>query len=178
MIVKLLNITQTLINSAGQLIVKVIGSRTAYTAVDVGPYGIDARPIKNTTAAYLPTQIDGDEIIIGYLVSNKKAAEGEVRFFSTDTDGNEKFYTWLRSDGTYSIGGENNNAVKFNELKTEFNALKADHNTLVQKWNAFCTAYIPGSPILTGSPGTLAGSTVSANTSNIDNAKNDKIKTI
>ena len=68
--------------------------------------------------------------------------------------------------------------VKFNELKIEFNKLKDDHNTLANKWNTFCTAYVPGSPTVVGLPPTLTTSTVIANNSNIDNAKNDKIKTI
>lgn len=178
MIGKLLSITQTLINDAKQMVVKVVGSRTVYTAIEIGPYGTDSRPIPKVVAFYLPTQIDGDEVISGYINVNRKAGEGEYRTFSTDTDGKEQFYVWLRANGILSLGGEDNNAVKFNELKTEFNALKSDHNALVQKWNAFCAAYIPGSPVLTGLPATLATSTVSSNTSNIDNAKNDKIKTI
>jgi hypothetical protein len=141
-------------------------------------YGIDSNPIKGMVAVYSTTGENGKNVIIGYINKNLKAGPGELRTFATDENGNEKFYTWMRSSGIIEIGGDANYAVKFNELKTEYNSLKSDHNTLVQKWNAFCASYIPGGPTVVGSPATLSTSTVTPNSSNIDNAKNDKIKTI
>lgn len=175
---KLLRITGTSFNKLKQRVVKVIGSsKSTLTAEEYSSFGIDSNPPKDLTAIYMRTEADGDECIIGYLLKDKLAEVGETRLFSTDSDLGLKSYVWLKNDGTILINGDNNNAVLFNELKTEFNKLKQDHNTLVQKWNAFCSAYAPGSPSSLGTPPTLATSTVTANSSNIDNAKNAKIKT-
>lgn len=173
-------VISTSINSLKQRVVKFLasGRGNVQTALEISPYGVDSNPIKGMIAIYGKTNNTGETIIVGYINKNQKAGIGEFRTFATDADGVEKFYTWMKADGTMEIGGVANFAVKFNELKIEFNKLKDDHDDLVTKWNAFCTAYVPGSPSVTGLPPTLSTSTVTPNTSNIDQAKNDKIKTI
>jgi len=49
---------------------------------------------------------------------------GEFRTYSTDKDGVEKFYTWLKNDGTYEVGGNDDFLVRYNELAAGFNQLK------------------------------------------------------
>lgn len=165
-------------NAVREIKILRYGKSDVQTPSEILPYGLDSNPIKDMIAMYAPTDQKGETAIIGYINKNQKAGIGEFRTFCTDANGIEKFYTWMKVDGTFEIGGTTNWAVKFNELKIEFNKLKDDHNTLANKWNTFCTAYVPGSPTVVGLPPTLATSTVIANNSNIDNAKNDKIKTI
>jgi hypothetical protein len=168
------------INQALQRVVKYqrLGKSDIQTSIEASPFGVDSNPIKNWVAVYAETSEKGKTVIVGYLNKNQLAATGEYRNYSTNDDGEEVFYTWLKKNGTMEIGGTENFAVKFNELKTEFNKLKESHNTLAEKWNSFCTAYVPGSPSVTGTPATLSTSSVSPNDSDIDNSKNDKIKTI
>lgn len=170
-------VISTEIDTLKRRIVKVLrfGKSDVQTAIECGPYGIDSNPIKDMVAVYGETTEKGKVTIIGYINKNQKAGIGEFRTFATDENGTEKFYTWMKSDGTMEIGGGANFAVKFNELKTEFNALKQSHND-------FLTEYKTHTHVLTLTSGTgTAAPTVSTqtpNTSNIDNAKNDKIKTI
>lgn len=145
------------------------------TALEYGPYGVDSNPVKDMIALYAPTTDKGETAIVGYLNKNQKAGVGEMRIFATDADGVEKFYVWLKSDETIEIGGNANFAVKFNELKTEFDKLKTDFNNLVTKYNSHVHVLT-----LTAGTGTAAPTVVpqTANASNIDASKNDKIKTI
>lgn len=173
-------VISTEFNKVLQRIIKVrrFGKSDVQTSVEASPFGVDSNPIKNWVAVYAATSEKGKSVIVGYLNKNQLAAVGENRTYSTDAEGNLKFYIWQKNDGTCELGGDSNFAVRFNELKTEFNKLKASHNTLAQKWNSFCGVYVPGSPSTTGLPASLSGSTVTENDSDIDQAKNDKIKTI
>lgn len=173
--INLVKVISTEIKNA-RLFVKVLryGKSDIQTPKQVTPFGVDSNPVKDMVAVYAKCGSDNNNVIIGYINKNSIAKVGEFRLFSTDKDGNEKFYYYLKDDGTTEIGGDTNFAVKFNELKTEFNKLKNDFNNFVTtKYN---THTHPG--------GTISGNTAvttmvgTANTSNIDNAKNDKIKTI
>lgn len=165
---------------AGKRLLKfaIKGPKDVQTAGEAMPFGLDSVPVKGIAALVLRTTEDGKIYIAGYLNKNQKSAIGEFRSFATNEDGVEVFYTWMKNDGTMEIGGDQNFAVRFNELKTEFNKLKDDYNDLAQKWTAFASAYAPGSPSTTGTPPTLAGQNANQNTSNIDDSKNEKIKTI
>lgn len=173
----LVKVISTSLNSKAQRLIKFLrfGRADIQTALQYSPYGFDSNPIKDMVAIYSPTSDNGETVIIGYLNKNQKAAVGELRIFATNDSGTEQFYVWLKKTGIIEIGGDTNFAVKFNELKTEFNKLKTDHNN-------FLTEYKQHVHILTLTAGTgSAAPTVSsqvANSSNIDNVKNDKIKTI
>jgi len=173
----LVKIISTSLDSFGKLIVKFsrFGNKDIQTSIEVSQYGVDSNPIKGMVAIYTPTTSNGDTFILGYLNKNRLADVGEFRTFATDADGVEKFYIWQKSDGTCEIGGDTNFAVKFNELKTEFNKLKTDHNNFLAEYKTHTHVLT-----LTSGTGTAAPtiSTQIANTSNIDNSKNDKIKTI
>lgn len=152
-----------------------MGKSDVQTAIEISPAGTDSVPLKDLVAVYAPTNQNGKAVIIGYLVKNKKAAPGEYRTFALDENGDEVFYTWMKKNGTIEIGGDGNYAVKFNELKDEFNALKSDYNNLVSTFNAHTHILTLSSGTGTAAPPATPGQT---NTSNIDNVKNDKIKTI
>ncbi len=162
--------------TAGKRIIKFFrfGVSDIQTAFEYSPFGVDSNPIKDMVAIYAPTSDNGETVIIGYLNKNQKAASGELRIFATDDSGTEKFYVWLKKTGVIEIGGDTNFAVKFNELKAEFNKLKTDYNGHITEYNLHTHL---GVTVGSGSTGVTTPST-KTNTSNIDNAKNDKIKTI
>lgn len=172
----LVKVISTNTNDLKQRLIKVLrmGRSDVQTPIQATPYGFDSNPIKDMVAVYSKTETDGSTVIIGYLNKNSIAGIGEVRLFSTDENGVEKFYTWLKNDGTIEIGGNQNFAVKFNELKTEFNKLKRSHNDFLTEYKAHTHAGVTSG----GSSTAVPVSTQSPNNSNIDNAKNDKIKTI
>ena len=165
---------------AGKRILKFAsrGKNDVQTAGEAMPFGLDSVPVKNIAALLLRTTEDGKTYIAGYINKNQKAEAGEFRTFATDADGAEVFYTWMKKDGTMEIGGNQNFAVRFNELKEEFNKLKKSHNDLLGEYKTH-THTVPG--VTAGSGSTTSSTTVSTqvdNDSNIDHAKNDKIKTI
>ena len=53
-----------------------------------------------------------------------------------------------------------NHFVQYEALLSYLNALSALLVSLANKWNAFATAYVPGSPLITGLPASLRTSTV------------------
>lgn len=175
--VSLVKILSTEVDSMMRRIVKALrnGKSDTQTSFETGGFGIDGNCPEGFVAVYAPSMIKGESVILGYINKNQMAEIGELRLFSTNTAGDtEKFYVWLRNTGHLELGGDDNNAVKFNELKTEFNALKADHNSLVTTFN---THLHPGGTI-SGNTAVPSSLSTATNTSNIDNAKNDKIKTI
>lgn len=171
----LTKVISTEIDNLKRRVIKVLrfGKSDVQTCIEALPYGIDSNPIKDMVAVYAETSEKGKIAIIGYFNKNQKAAVGELRLFSTDANGFEKFYTWLKNDGTMEIGGNTNFAVKYNELQTEFNALKKSHNDLLTEYKTHVHAVTA-----VGSPTAATISTQTPNTSDITQSKNDKIKTI
>jgi len=177
--INLVKVISTELKNA-RLFIKILryGKNDVQTPKQVSPYGFDSNPVKDMVAVYAKCGSDNNNVIIGYINKNSIAKVGEMRLFSTDKDGVEKFYYYLKDDGTTEIGGNTNFAVKYNELKDEFDKLKDTTDDLVQQWNTFCASYTPGSPSALGTPPTLSTATVTPNTSDITQCKNDKIKTI
>lgn len=180
---KLLSVLSSEVNGLGQRILKAWnGKSDTRTAKGYGPFGTDSNPPKGTVAVYAKTEVDGREVFLCYLNKNQLAAVGDNRLFSTDSNGGFKFNVWLRSDGTALMGDSDvpadytNFAVLFNELKTEFNAMKSTLNNHISDYNTH-THPVPGVTVGLGSTTSSATlSTSSPDTSNIDNAKNTKIK--
>ena len=102
---KLLAILSTTKDSLGRLLGKVNnGKSDIRTAIEASPYGIDSNPIKGMVAIYMRTEQDGREVLMGYLNKNRLADVGELRLFSTDSEGTEKMYMWLTNDGFMELG--------------------------------------------------------------------------
>lgn len=138
------------------------------------PYGFDSNPIKGIVALYAETTVKGKSVIVGYLNKNQLADIGENRIFSTDENGNQKFYIWLKNNGTCEIGGNAKHMVRFEELETGFNQLKTDFNNLVTTFNSHVHAGVtPGSGSTAVSP-TPATTT----TADISGSKINEIKTL
>lgn len=167
-------------DSLNRLKVKFLrfGKSDVQECIEASSYGVDSNPIKDMIAIYAPTQESGKNYVIGYLNTNRLAEIGENRLFSTDENGELKAWIWLKNDGKVQILGDTDNMVRYSKLEEAFNQLKADHNDLAQKWTAFATAYVPGSPATLGTPPTLATSTVQPSTANISEAKIDEVQTL
>lgn len=174
--INLVTVISTEIKKA-KLLVKVLryGKADTQTPTQVSPHGIDSNPVKDMIAVYAKCGSDNNNVIVGYINKNSIAKVGELRLFSTDEDGAEKFYYYLKDDGTTEIGGDTNYAVKYNELETEFNKLKQTVNDLIQKYNTHTHVLALSAGTGTAAP---TATVATVNTSNITQAKNTKIKTI
>ncbi len=162
------------------LILKVVGmgnndSKTPFSAL---PFGVDSRPINGLKAVYMETENDTEPILIGYINKNCKADKGEVRFYSLDSDGNEKNYIHLIKDGNIEIGGDADNMVRYSKLQDGYNELRDDLNAFIVKYNAhihITTATVGATPV----PGVISptATTETPSTASIADAKIDEIKT-
>ena len=116
----------------GKRILKVqeYGAKTAKVAAN---YGDDSQPLKNMTAIYSPTAVNSEPVIIGYINTNQVAQEGEKRIFSQSINGSISFAIHLKTDGTCEIGGDVDNAVRFNALATSLAASDGLLNTELGK---------------------------------------------
>lgn len=149
------------------------------------PYGLDSNPIADMRAIYVETSTKGKYYVIGYVTTERMADVGETRLFSTDTNGQLQAYMWLKNEGNIlELNGNDDNAVLFNKLKIEFNELKQSHNDLVSKVNANAALqgththpYLNATTPSVTSPSGVPGQTSTPSDANIDNAKNEKIKT-
>lgn len=157
-------------------IVKVLvsGKDNVQTATEVSPYGIDSNPIKDMYAIYAPTETKGKKVIVGYINVEKLAETGEVRLFSTNDSGALQTYIWCKKDGTIQLGGDANFAVKFNELKSAFDELQQDMETLKQVFTTWVPVPTDGGAALKAASATWSATPL---VQNIDNAKNEDIKT-
>lgn len=80
------------------------------------PFGIDGAPIDGVEAVYMETASMGDPVIIGYIPAECKAQPGELRLYSKDQQGNDRFNILLKTDGTCEIGGNSDNLVRYAPL--------------------------------------------------------------
>ena len=112
-----------------------LGKYDVQTSFQVAPYGVDSNPIKDMVAIYGPTGEKGKTVIIGYINKNQVAAPGEYRTFSTDADGELKFYIHQKANGTCEIGGSSHNLVRYtplnSALQTELGIIAAAINAIV-----------------------------------------------
>ena len=121
----------TAVDSLGRLIQKVrrLGKSDIQTAPLVAPYGIDSNAIIDMIAIYAESSVKGQQVILGYINKNANAEVGGLRLFSTDSEGAEQFYIYLRAGNNLELGGANRHLARFEELETAFNQLKSDFNT-------------------------------------------------
>jgi hypothetical protein len=123
----LVKVYSTSVDNLKRTIVKFLryGKSDVQTSMQAAPYGIDHNPIKDMIAIYGETAKNGDTVIVGYINKNAKAGEGELRLFSTDANGTEKMYLWLKANGTMELGGSADNVVKYTPLNSGLAAFQA-----------------------------------------------------
>ena len=146
---------------------------------NVDSWGVDSHAVKDAACVVLKTEVMGQSVVIGFVNSEQIAKVGERRTFSTDKDGNLKFYIHQKNDGTCEIGGDTDNMVRYSELKTAFDQLKSDFNNLVTAYNShvhITTATVAATP----TPGiiTPTTSTGTPSTADVSGAKIEEIKTL
>jgi len=156
---KLVSVISSLVNQANRRIIKIkgMGKSDIQTCEEASPFGVDSNPIKDMIAVYSKTGEMGSTVIVGYLNKNQLADVGENRLYSTDADGLEQNYIWLKNDGDIEIGGSSDNMVRFSVLEAAFNQFKQEFNAHVHPSN--------------GAPPTIPS------TADISGAKINEIKT-
>lgn len=114
----LVKVYSSSVDSFKRRIVKFLlyGKNDVRESIYVSPYGIDSNPIQDMIALYGSTDEKGSSVIIGYINKNSIAGTGELRLFSTDANGVEKSYTWLKADGSVEINGSTDNFVRYTAL--------------------------------------------------------------
>lgn len=95
-----------------------LGLRDVQTSLTVAPYGDDSVPVKDMIAVYSETSTKGNTVIIGYINKNQLAAVGERRLFSTDENGEQKAYVWLKNSGNLELNGKDYHAVRYEKLNS------------------------------------------------------------
>ena len=100
----IVKVISTSLDNAKKRIVKVLrfGDKDVQTSIEAMPYGVDSNPIKDMVAVYAETTGKGEV--------------GEFRTFSTDSNGNEKFYIWQKNNGDCEFGGNVDNMVRYQKL--------------------------------------------------------------
>lgn len=138
------------IDSIKRRIVKFLrfGLNDVQTAIESAGPGVDAAPIKDMVALYAESSIKGEVFIIGYINKNQLAGPGEIRLYSQDSNGNQKFYTWMKSNGTYELGGTADNSVRYSPLNSGLSNFKTEIQAELIKIQAAISAlggaYTPG----------------------------------
>lgn len=162
--------------SKGVRVIKgiVMGKLDVKELKQTAPFGIDSNPTNDKRGIFVSTTTLGKYYSVGVINTNCKAEVGETRIFSTDINGNFKTEIRVRNTGVIEIGGDQNNAVKYNELKSDLDALKATVNANATTFNAHVHILT-----LTAGTGTAAPSVTQSqsNSTDFSNIKNAKIKT-
>jgi len=101
----------------GKRILKVLqfGAKSADECL---PFGIDANPLKDMTTIYADTSNDSESIVLGVINESQEADNGELRFYSMDSNKVVKSVVWLKKDGTIEFNGNTYSMVRFEPLKT------------------------------------------------------------
>lgn len=174
---QIVEVISTAFDSVKRRIVKVRrrGKDDIQTAKEYSPFGVDSNAPAGMRAIFAETGVKGKTALIGYLNLDKLAEVGETRLYSIKSDKTLSTFIWLKDDGTMQIGGDDDNMVRFSELKTGFDQLRGDFNTFITAFNTHVHATAPAGPV---SPPTGVGLPASQSSASIDDSKIDEIKTI
>jgi len=147
---QLTKVISTSIDKVSRRLVKILrfGNNDVQEPFQANNFGVDSNPIAGMVAVYSATSENGANVIVGYLNKNQMANPGEIRIFSTDSDGNLKTYLWLTADGEIKIGGDIDNAMRYSPLKDELDNFKTQIQAELVKIATGITgvggAYVPG----------------------------------
>jgi hypothetical protein len=173
---KVIKVLSSKVGEGGRRFIKFLsmGSDDTRENVLAAPFGDDSNPPKDFKAIYTRTSVDGEDVVVGIINENAIAEPGEKRLYSTNDDGDEQFYLYLRKNGTIEIGGDQGNAVRYQELQQQFDELNNKFNDLVTAFNTHQHTGNMGAPTAP-LPGFIPSQPSSAD---ITQCKIDEIKTI
>jgi hypothetical protein len=151
-------VISTRIDSIGRRLIKFLGlgNKDVKETLVASPYGIDSNPIKDMIAIYGPTAIKGEQVVIGYINKNSVAEVGGLRLFSTNSNGAEQFYVYLRNTNNLELGGNARHLARFEELEIAFNTLKTEFNAHTHTGNLGA----PTTPPLVPSVANISGAKI------------------
>jgi hypothetical protein len=122
--------------------------------------GDDNAPVEGDTVVILEIS-ETYKVVIGVQDQIEPAVEsGERKLYSQD-GGAIKSFLYFKKDGQMILNGTGDNAVRFSALETAF-------NDLLNKWNTFANAYVPGGPSAVGSPPSASASSADISTAKIN----------
>lgn len=172
---QLIKVISTRIAAASRLVKFLrLGKYDVQEVKVVGPYGVDSAPIKDVVGLYVKTGVKGESVLVGYINKNQLADIGEHRLFSTNSEGQQQTYVWLKNDGILEIGGDDDFMVRYSKMAEAYNEMKTDINnlkTLISTWTPVPT---DGGASLQAFLATWSGTNL---TKNIEDSKIDTIKT-
>lgn len=149
---QIVKIISSEIDKLNRRVVKFLrfGKSDVQTALQVSPFGLDSGPTKDMVAVYSQTSGTGETVIIGYINKKELVEPGESRLYSTDSNGELKFYVHLKKDGTMWLNGGDDNLVRYIPLNQFVNDLKQFLTTELGLIATGITtgggSYTPGSP--------------------------------
>lgn len=164
-------------NKIAQRVVKFLGlgKNDTQTAVQLSPPGVDAAPIKGMVAVYSRTTSKDGSVVVGYILKDQLAKPGEHRTYSTDKNGELKFYIWQKDDGTCELGGAADNLLRFSKTKDVIDEMQDDISALKQVFQTWVPVANDGGAALKAAAGAWMAQPL---VKNIDEAKIDEIKTL
>ena len=170
---KVVSVISTRFNDLGQMLTKLLksGRNDVQEVITASVPGVDSVPTKDTRALYETTDISGENFVIGFLVKDRKAKEGEIRLFATDAQTAEQIYLWLKNNGEIHFGGNAGNLTRYQELETAFNELKSKVNALITNYNTHIHATPAGASSAITTP-------AQQSTADITGAKINQLKTL
>ena len=159
---------------AGKRILKSLGfgRSDVQESFEVSPWGVDSNPLPETVSVRAQTSTMGETVVFGYVFGNKIAEPGETRFFSTDGNGNEVAYVYMRKSGDLELNGTGDNAVRFSELKKVVDEIQSDIGTLKQVFTTWVPVPMDGGAALKAAVTSWSSTPL---IENIDGAKVDTV---
>lgn len=156
----------------GRAVIKVmrLSKHDIQTATQAAPFGFNSSPVADYRAVFTDTLKKGVPVVIGYISKFNECKDGESMMYSTNSSGEQQTYIYLNNEGNIEIGGKEDNAVGYAELKKGFDQLKEDFNAFVEKYNLH-THSVSGAA--TGAP--VTPNIATPTDADISQSKKDKI---
>lgn len=144
--ISIVNIISSIKEAKNRLTLKYqrLGKDDVQESFCASPHGIDSNPPKKKVAVYCKTGDMSSQVLLGYIDENSKSLPGELRIYSTDENGSEKNYIYLKQNGDIEIGGDDDNMVRYSALNTSLQSQVNSINTELNKIAIAINGIVPG----------------------------------